>query len=490
MSQEPTPPSDDEVASAPVQGANAPDVTASSADVPPADAVKMDGDGAAAHDGAAGIDAAAAHDGAAAIDAAAAPHAADTAASAEPFSALLEARPLNDPKVLAPGQRVRGRILSIGDEQTVVTLSGRPDAVLPTHELRAPDGTLLLRVEDPLSAIVESVDMPVVLKLGKKRGLLNAAKLRVAHEEKRPVTGTIRAVNKGGFEVRVQGVRGFCPLSQIDLGMTLEPTTYVGQTCQFRVLRWEDGGRNIVLSRRAVLKEESERKAVDTRAKLAVGAEFDGIVKRVQPFGAFVDIGGVEGLLHVSRIGHGGVPDPAQVVAPGQSVRVRVTRVDNAGTGKERIALAAPDLGPDPWEAARDTLREGEMLRGRVVRLAEFGAFVNLAPGLDGLVHLSELPRPSNDAPDKPVVQPGDEVEVRILRVDLEKKRVSLSMRPVMAPRPPVREPRRPRRERDRDRDRERDRDRDAGHTGGSGSLTHTMAEQLGALRRKLQVRP
>ena len=409
--------------------------------------------------------------------------------SAAPISQLLEAHADGTSKTLVVGQRVRGKILSIGDDQVIITLSGRPDAVLASQELRGPDGTMLLRVDDPVSAIVQAVDVPVVLSLGKKRGLLNAAKLRIAHEEKRPVTGTVRAVNKGGFEVRVQGLRGFCPLSQIDLGMTLDPQSYIGNTYTFRVLRWENGGRNIVLSRRAILKQEAEHLAVGTREKLAVGTEFDGIVKRVQPFGAFVDIGGIEGLLHVSRMGHGNVTDPTQVVAPGQTVHVRVTRVDHPGTGKERIALAAPDLGPDPWETARETLHEGDTVRGRVVRLAEFGAFVKLAPGIDGLVHVSELPRRAPEAEDKPPVQPGDEVEVRILRLDFEKKRVSLSMRPAAsAERPPAREPRRPRRERDRDRDRDRDREA-APHTTG-GSLTHTMAEQLGALRRKLQVRP
>jgi ribosomal protein S1 len=169
-------------------------------------------------------------------------------------------------------------------------------------------------------------------------------------------------------------------------------------------------------------------------------------------------------------------------------VHVRVTRVDHPGTGKERIALAAPDLGPDPWETARETLHEGDTVRGRVVRLAEFGAFVKLAPGIDGLVHVSELPRRAPEAEDKPPVQPGDEVEVRILRIDFEKKRVSLSMRPAAtAERPPAREPRRPRRERDRT---GTDRDREAAPHSTGGSLTHTMAEQLGALRRKLQVRP
>lgn len=450
-----------------------------------------------------------------------------TPAGDAPFSQLLEARPA-DPNALAVGQRVRGKIISIGDDQVIVSLSGRPDAILPTRELRGPDGSMLLRLNDPVSAFVQALGVPLELTLGKRRGLLNLAKLRIAYEEKRPVTGTVRAANKGGFEVRVQGARGFCPLSQIDFGMLQEPEAYVGKLFTFRVLRWENGGRTIILSRRAMLKEESEAKAAETRTHLAVGGEFDGIVKRVQPFGAFVDIGGIEGLLHVSRIGRGHYTDATQIVTPGQPVKVRVTRIDDsAGSGKERIALAAPDFGPDPWEKAGETLHAGDIVSGRVMRLAEFGAFVNVAPGIDGLVHISELQPPAEGetaAPQLP--QPGDAIQVRIVRVDLEKKRVSLSMRLEPPPPRPVREPReardlgegrpprearegrgphegregrdarRPRRERGRDRDRDRDRDRgrdtdrDGLALGGGGSLTHTMAEQLGALKRKLQVRP
>ena len=447
-------------------------------------------------------------------DEVAAPQSPDAAPAgdAAAFSQLLEARP-TDPHALAVGQRVRGKIIAIGDEQVIVSLSGRPDAILATRELRGPDGSMLLRVNDPVSAFVENVDVPLVLTLGKRRGLLNLAKLRTAYEEKKTVSGIVRGANKGGFEVRVQGARGFCPLSQIDFGMLQDPQTYLGQSYTFRILRWENGGRTIILSRRAILKEEAETKAVETRQQLAVGNEFEGIVKRVQPFGAFVDIGGIEGLLHVSRVGRGHFTDATQILTPGQTVKVRVTRIDDsAGSGKERIALTAPDFGPDPWETAGETLHAGDIVSGRVMRLAEFGAFVNVAPGIDGLVHVSELQPPAEgeEAPPPPP-QPGNEIQVRIVRVDIEKKRVSLSMRlEPPPPRPPrevrepreareghetrePRDPRRPRRERGRDRDRGdrgREQDRDGSAFSSGGSLTHTMAEQLGALKRKLQVRP
>jgi small subunit ribosomal protein S1 len=436
------------------------------------------------------------------------------ATAPEPFSQPLEVR-APDPAsgTLALGQKVRGKILSIGDEHAIVSVSGRPDAILPTREFRTADGTLLLRVDDSVSMLVQTVETPPLLAIDKRRLVLNALRLRIAHENHKPVSGAVRAVNKGGFEVRVAGVRCFCPLSQMDAAVALDPKSHVGQTYNFRILRWEQGGRSIVLSRRAILKVEAEARAVETRKTLAVGAEFDGVVTRVQPFGAFVDIGGIEGLLHVSRMGRGHVNDPGQIVEPGRAVRVTVTKIDAAGTGKERIALEARDLGPDPWEQSGEQLKENAVLHGRIVRATEFGVFVNLLPGIDGLVHATELQR-SLDAGGAPLAV-GDEIDVRVTRVDGERRRVSLSLR--LEPPPPRaaarearegreprdgrdartggrearREPRggrpgRPRRERDRDRDGERE---TAPFAAGS-SLTHTMAEQLGALRGKLQIRP
>ena len=435
---------------------------------------------------------------------------AETVAGDEPFSQPLEVR-APDPAstTLALGNKVRGKILSIGDEHAIVSISDRPDAILPTREFRTADGTLLLRVDDSVNVLVQSVEVPALLALDKRRLVLNALRLRLAYEQHKSVTGAVRAVNKGGFEVRVGGVRCFCPLSQMDAAVALDSQAHVGQTYSFRILRWEQGGRSIVLSRRAILKEEADAKAVETRRKLEVGAEFDGTVTRVQPFGAFVDIGGIEGLLHVSRMGRGHITDPAQVVHPGQPLRVTVTKIDNGDSGKSRIALAATDLGPDPWATAGEQLRENTVLRGRLVRMTEFGAFVNVLPGIDGLVHVTDLQRHAEAGGAVPQV--GDEIDVRVTRLDSDKRRVSLSLR--LEPPPPrfaAREARDSRDGRDsrdsrdarpsRDartgrpgrprRDRDREPERESAPFAAGSSLTHTMADQLGALRGKLQIRP
>ncbi|UCE01598.1 MAG: S1 RNA-binding domain-containing protein [Candidatus Latescibacterota bacterium] len=406
----------------------------------------------------------------------------EAAAAAGMAEILEKSKPPREVKV---GERVRGRIASIQEDQTFVDYGGRAEASIATSELRDKEGAVLLRVDDTLSATVVSIDDGVTLTLGKKRGALNAAKLRIAHENRVPVSGTVRSVNKGGFDVSVGGVRAFCPLSQIDTTFVADPQEYVGKRLTFRVLRWENSGRNIVVSRRAILREEAKEKARETRKHLEEGAEFEGVVKRIQPFGAFIDLGGLEGLLHVSRMGHTRIDDPKGVVSVGQTVKVRVVTVENPGTRRERIALALADLGPDPWSQVQEQLHEGDVVDGVVARLAPFGAFVRLPVGIDGLVHVTELSSKRLSDP-KEAVRVGQEVQVKVLRIDSEKRRISLSIRRCheepksTKERPPRRESRSGRQQRGPEQ---------VAAASGGGSLTHTMADQLGALKDKLRRR-
>ncbi len=386
------------------------------------------------------------------------------------------------PRVLQVGERVRGRIAAIDEEYTQIDYGGTALARIRSAELRDRSGTMLLRLDDRFTASVTASDEFVVLSLGKKRGVLDAARMREALEKRTTVTGTVQTVNKGGFEIRIGRVRGFCPLSQMDTGFVDTPESFLGKSFSFRVLRWENHGRNIVLSRRSVLREEAKTVAQELRKQLVEGAELEGTIKRLQPFGAFVDLGGLEGLLHVSRMSHSRVDDPAAIVAVGATVRVRVVKVEHPGTRRERIALALADLGPDPWASVQEQLHIGDVLSGTIVRLAPFGAFVRLPMGLDGLVHLSELSHQHVTEPGE-VVTPGQEVQVRVLHIDLDKRRVSLSLRrsAEAAPAP---------RKRERDTRRERSappREQRPNPASGGVSLTHTMAEQLGSLKAKLR---
>src|SRR5207237_3385758 len=231
-------------------------------------------------------------------------------------------------------------------------------------------------------------DGAVVLTRSVPKGAGREA-LQQALESKVPVDGTVTAHNKGGLEVDLGGLRAFCPASQVDVRFHDDLSEYVGQKMKFRVM--EIRGGNAILSRRALLEEERAQAAQELRKKLEVGAVLEGTVSSVRDFGAFVDLGGLEGLVHVSELSHARVAHAQDVVQPGQHVKVQVLRIEKDEKGHEKVALSLRALEQDPWDAARAQLKEGARLQGKVARLQPFGAFVELFPGVDGLVHVSAL---------------------------------------------------------------------------------------------------
>lgn len=346
----------------------------------------------------------------------------------ESFESLLNRSSTPRPQEVKVGDRVRGRIVSVGEVDAFVDYGGRSEATITASELRDPDGSARYNVGDEIEAIVASTDSGVLLTLSGRAIPLTGEMLREAYDNRIPVEGSVKGINKGGFEVHVSGVRGFCPLSQIDTRYCETPSDFVGQKLSFRIVEWKDRGRNLILSRRAVLEEQEQKRRDEVRSRIVGGAELEGVVTRVQPFGVFVDLGGVEGLVHVSELSCGRIENPNAHFAPNQKVRTRVLKVENLGQPNERISLSIRALLPDPWEAEAASIHAGSLLRGKVVGLANFGAFVELAPGLDGLIHLSELSRRRVRRP-QDVVSVGQEVEVEVLEVDRTRKRISLSLR-------------------------------------------------------------
>jgi small subunit ribosomal protein S1 len=341
------------------------------------------------------------------------------------------------------GDRVPARIVGVGEDFALVDLGGKSEGMIPLAELRDAEGRPTAAVGDTVEALVASIDDDagtVVLRVrggagGHGGGAAGAAELAQAHAHGLPVEGTVRAVVKGGVEVTVAGLRGFCPISQLDLRHVADPAVFVGQRLTFRISRYESGrgrGSNLVLSRRALLEEEARARAAEARARIAVGKVVRGTVTSLASFGAFVDLGGIEGLLHVSELGHGRVGHPQEVLAVGQEVEVRVQKIEPArdGSGRERIALSHRALLQDPWQEQAARLRPGIRMTGRVARLEAFGAFVELAPGVDGLLHLSELTtHDGKHAPRHPreALQVGQTLEVKVLEVDFERRRISLA---------------------------------------------------------------
>ena len=247
-----------------------------------------------------------------------------------------------------------------------------------------------------------------------------------------PVEGQVLAVNKGGFEVAVGDARAFVPLSQMDLRFVDKPDQYIGERLKFRVTEVRD--RNVVLSRRALLEDEQKALAAETRKSLAEGKVLRGKVTGVRDFGVFVDLGGVEGLVPVSELSHVRVGHPSEVVNVGDTVEVEVLRIEppnphspDKAKHKERITLSMRARQEDPWKAFAAGLKEGDRLQGKVVRLQPFGAFVELRPGVDGLIHISAMSERRIAHP-RDVLKVGDTVEVAVEKVDPGEKRIGLRL--------------------------------------------------------------
>ncbi|MDB4965923.1 MAG: binding domain protein [Myxococcales bacterium] len=333
------------------------------------------------------------------------------------------------------GDPVKGRVISIGRDSAFVDIGGKSDGVIDLNQLRDADGNVTVAEGDEIEARVVEVGGPsgsVVLSRVLGRGAEGKAELEQAFQMGVPVEGVVSGVNKGGVEVTIAGVRAFCPISQLDLRHTEDANTFVGQKLRFRITRYELGGRglNMVVSRRALLEEEQATRGAEVRATLAVGSVLRGKITAIKEYGAFVDLGGVEGMLHVSEIGFQRVSHPNEVLSVGQEVEVQVKKMEKSDDPKrpERISLSLKSLERDPWSDAATRFYEGARAAGTVKRLEQFGAFVEIAPGVEGLLHISELGagRPLRHAKDATKI--GAKLDVVVLAVDSDKRRLSLGL--------------------------------------------------------------
>jgi len=358
----------------------------------------------------------------------------------EDFEALLgqferqhAAQAKRPPKV---GDRVHGTVASIGREQVYVDLGSKTDAIIDIQDVTDADGNLTLKVGDPVDMAVTAINADSgALLLGGTHGrrVHGAAGLEQAFEQNLPVEGQVTGVTKGGIEVTIGGVRAFCPASQVSLHFVEDLSSYIGQRLSFRITKYE-GGRftDLVLSRRELLEEERTAKAAELRAKVVPGAVLPGTVTSLQSFGAFVDLGGLEGMVHISELAFARVRHPSDLLSVGQQVEVAVLRVEQTDNPKrpEKIALSLRALAQNPWTDADRQFPVGTRVKGRVTRVQPFGAFVELAPGLEGMVHISELGAGRRVSHPNEVLNAGDEVEATVLSVDLDQRRIGLSLDP------------------------------------------------------------
>jgi small subunit ribosomal protein S1 len=324
------------------------------------------------------------------------------------------------------GDPITGKVISIGKDAVFVDLGGKAEGVLERAQVSDPDGKLLVKLGDTIDArVVADTGGALTLRVKLGRGPEARAELSQAYEMGLPVEGVVTEVVKGGVAVDVAGVRGFCPASQIDVRFIDDLAIYVGQRLTFRITRYEP--RNLVLSRRALLEEDNAKRALETRKKIEPGAVLRGKVVGFKPFGAFIDLGGIEGMLHVSELGYARVDRPEDMLSLGQEVDVAVLKIEPGDKG-DRISLSLKALATDPWRDTAATLVEGARVRGKITRLQPFGAFVELAPGVEGLIHISELGAGRRINHPKEVVSVGQTVETVVLSVDHERRRIGLSM--------------------------------------------------------------
>jgi small subunit ribosomal protein S1 len=343
---------------------------------------------------------------------------------AEDFATLF-AREAARP-VLEVGQIVKGRVIQITAESVFVDVGSKGEAWIERAELTDADGKLKVAVGDEVEATVVSTGDEVRLSHKLRQGAQARQALAVAAQTGIPVEGKVAGVIKGGYEVTVGGLRGFCPLSQMDLRRAESAEEYVGRVLEFRVTTFSENGRNLVLSRRRLLEERAAEAAEETRKKIAPGAVLTGTVSSLADFGAFIDLGGVQGLVPLSELSHSRASRPADLLRIGDAVTVKVLRVDQE---KGRISLSLKALEGDPWAAVAGRLGERQVVRGRAVRSTEFGIFVELLPGVDGLLHVTEIPRNRQGAL-REAAAASAEIAVLIVAIDTQKRRIALALAP------------------------------------------------------------
>jgi small subunit ribosomal protein S1 len=326
---------------------------------------------------------------------------------------------------LSPESRVTGRVAKVHRDDVFVDLGGRNQGVVPVRQF-----------DDALPEAGTQLEL-LVVRFNADEGLyelsLPTAAVDVGNwddvAEGQIIEVTVTGSNKGGLECQVSGLRGFIPLGQVSIYRVEQPEDYVGQRLACVVTEANRDRRNLVLSHRAVMERERSELREKLLAELAPGQIREGVVRSIKDFGVFVDLGGVDGLVHISNLSWDRVNHPSEVVEVGQKIKVRIEKID-PDTGK--ISLSYREVGANPWEGVESKYPVGARVMGTVARVMDFGAFVKLEPGVDGLVHISELAH-GRVFRTSDVVSEGQEVEVQVQSVDTEKQRISLSLKALMA---------------------------------------------------------
>ena len=355
----------------------------------------------------------------------------ETPDTEESFADLLEAYSVGMNENIQVGDQIRCRVISIGTNNVFVDTGTKVDGIVEKAELLDEEQRLMVNEGDDLDLYVIAASEGEIRLSKAISGIGGINMLRDAYEQKIPVEGKVVATIKGGFQVEVIKRRAFCPISQMDITYVEDPEIYVGQAFSFLIKRFEEKGRNIVISRRDILQKEQDASRKAFMEQLDEDTIYDGTVVRIMPFGAFVNLApGVEGLVHISELSWSRLDTPDQAVKVGDRLRVKVLGFKEGGKpGTKKISLSVKQAMGDPWADASSRIRVGDKIKGKVTRCANFGAFVELFSGIEGLVHISEMSYTRRVMRPEDVVAPGDEVMVAVKAFDLDKKRISLSIK-------------------------------------------------------------
>ncbi|MBM4196519.1 MAG: 30S ribosomal protein S1 [Gammaproteobacteria bacterium] len=330
---------------------------------------------------------------------------------------------------IRPGTILTGRVVDISQDMVVVSAGLKSEAVIPTSQFRNERGEIEVQIGDQVEVALDSVeDGQGETRLSRERAKRARTweQLEDAFENSKIVTGLISGRVKGGFTVDVDYVRAFLPGSLVDVRPVRDPSYLEGKVLEFKVIKLDRRRNNVVVSRRAVVEQEysSEREAM--LAQLQEGTVVKGIVKNLTEYGAFVDLGGIDGLLHITDMAWKRVKHPSEVVNVGEEISVKILRFDRE---KNRVSLGVKQLGSDPWEAISRRYPPNTRLFGKVTNIADYGCFAEIEEGVEGLVHVSEMDWTNKNVNPSKVVQIGDEVEVMVLDVDEDRRRISLGLK-------------------------------------------------------------
>jgi small subunit ribosomal protein S1 len=352
----------------------------------------------------------------------------------EDFSTLLDKYDVDNTQ-FRTGEKVSGIITQFSDDsdEVLVELTNVLTGFIEKHQLVDEHGTPKYKVGDRIETyVVSKSEGAYQLSMTMERSKQAMQDLQIAFNGQIPVTGKVTGENKGGFEVQIFGKTAFCPVSQIDTSFVENKAAYIGRELEFLIEKIEDRGKNIVVSRSKLLKIAAEKRMQELKASLKPDNIYEGIVKDIRDYGAFVDLGGIDGFLHVSELSYSRIAQIRDFLTVGEKVRVKILAIEEK-EGKTRISLSMKAVDQDPWLTVANEFNVSSYYEGRVTRLTKFGAFVELRPGVEGLIHLSEMSWTRRILKAEEVVKEGDLVKIRILDMNPTEKKISLSLKEIEA---------------------------------------------------------